>query len=266
MCKIASIILLVFITVAVVNAQTATAEVIKPESAKMEFGIHGGPGNSIFFNERPMQNPRNPKRPVYFGGVLGLSYQYNFTQNVALHIETNYERKGDIYYSIASWDNANVFHEQFAYDRISYVTLPVTARFSAGKRVRFFFDAGLYAGLQVSSQRVVSDTRYTPVTEVAVSDRTTITDINRDIRTVDGGVVTGIGVFLPVGDRVAFTMQARNTVGFANLNANAGLYQNKFYNNSMAVIMGLTFALDKPYNFGPGKKTDPAKRPLEMRY
>jgi hypothetical protein len=267
MCKKFSFVLLGLLGIYLLQAQeTAKPLASNDQSAKMEFGFHGGPGSSIFFNEHPHQNPRNGNRPVYFGGMAGLSYQYNFTKMAALHVEANYERKGDIYYSIAGWDNAEVFHERYAFDRVSYITIPVTARMSFGNRIRFFFDAGLYAGLQISAQRVISDTRYTPVIDIAINDRTSVDDINKDIRTMDGGAVFGIGLFLPVGDRVAFTLQARDHAGFANLNANTGLYQNKFYNNSMAVLMGLSFALDKPYNFGPNKKNAPNGRPLEQRY
>lgn len=259
MCKKTSIVLLALISICLVQAQ-------EQQTPKMEIGIHGGPGASIFFNERPLQNPRNPHRPVYNGGMLGVSYQYNFTKLVALHIETNYERKGDIWYSTGGWDSPNSFRESYAFDRTSYITVPVTARLSFGKTIKFFVNGGLYAGLQISSKRVVSDTRYTPVIDVAITDKTTVTDITRDVRIMDGGVVTGLGLFLPVGKRAAFTLEARNNVGFANLNANTGLYQNKFYNNSTVVLLGLSFALDGHYKVRADKavKEQPAEK--EMKY
>jgi len=253
--KKSSIVLIAVISWCLVQAQ---------EQPKMEFGIHGGPGASIFFNEQPMQNPRNSHRPVYSGGMFGISYQYNFTKMAALHIETNYERKGDIYYSFGGWTNSSTFEESYAFDRISYITVPVTCRLSFGKTIKFFVNGGLYAGLQISSQRVISNTKVTPVIDVALSDKTSATDINRDISMMDGGVVTGLGVFLPVGKRAAFTVEARNNVGFANLNANTGLYQNRFYNNSTVVLLGLSFALDGPYNL---RKSKDVKAPeKEMRY
>lgn len=236
---------------------------------KMEFGAQGGPGGSVFFNERPMLNPRNQYRPMYNGGMAGISYQYNFTRMAALRVETNYEQKGDVYYSIYGYDNANAFRESYAYDRLRYINIPVTARLSFGRNVRFFVNAGMYAGVQVHSQRITSDVTYTPVVDVVLRDRTHTENITKDVTRGDAGVVAGLGVFLPVGNRAAFTIEARNNTGFINQNAGTGLYQNKFYNSNTLLMMGLTFALDKPFpklERRAKKVKEQPVREIEQRY
>lgn len=241
MCKKLSILLLAIAGISLLQAQTTT------DFPKMEFGVQGGPGGSVFFNERPMLNPRNSKRPIYNGGMAGAGFQYNFTKMAALRVEANYEQKGDVYYSIYGYDNANTFRESYAFDRTRNINIPVTARLSFGRNVRFFVNAGMYAGVQVYSQRIISDVTYTPVIDVVLRDRTSARNITKDVTRGDAGVVAGLGVFLPVGSRAAFTIEARNNTGFINQNAGTGLYQNKFYNTNTMLLMGLTFALDKPF-------------------
>lgn len=230
------------------GAQKTAAPEIAAESApfsKMEFGVHGGPGYSIFFNQRPMLNPRNNSRPPYSSFAAGVSYQYNFTKMVGLHIETNYERKGDFYYLLNGWDNQGTFTSSSAYDRISYITVPVTARFSFGKRIRFFLDGGMYAGVTISAQRIMSDSYYSPGADVVYRSQQSNTDLTKDVSTMDGGVVMGAGVLLPIGKLAAFTVQARNNTGFVNQAAKTDLYIGRFYNNSTNLMLGLTFFLDQ---------------------
>lgn len=227
-------------------AQPTTVEAPKPEAsfAKMEFGLHAGPGYSVFFNQNPRLSPRNGKRPPFGSVVAGMSYQYNFTKNVGLHAEVNYERKGDIYYLLSSY-NQGTYINSHAYDRINYITVPVMARFTFGKSVRFFVNGGMYAGLTISARRITNDSYYTPGADVAYKKVATNTDITNDIRQMDAGVVMGAGVLLPVGKVGAFTLEARNNTGFIHQDAKTDLYIGHFYNNATNLMVGFTFYLDR---------------------
>ncbi len=228
---------------AVTTTAQGPADAVVP--AKMEFGISAGPGYSVFFNQNPVQSPRNGKRPVFGSVAAGISYQYNFTKMIGLHIETNYERKGDIYYLNSSWDGNSTFNSSSAYDRIDYVTVPVMARFTFGKHVRFFVNGGVYAGVTIAARRVMNDTYYQPGSEGTFKQTSIKTDITNDVRSFDAGAAMGLGVLLPIGKVAAFTVEARNNTGFINQTGNTDLYIGKFYNNSTNLLLGITFFLDK---------------------
>ncbi len=252
MYKQLSILIMSAVIGTALHSQTAQKETpAKPavkEFPKYEFGIHGAPSYSIFFNEHPAQSPRNPQRPVFAGGMLGFSFQYNFQRMSGLRVEANYERKGDIWYNTSSWNSRREFSRSYASDRISYITVPVLYRASFGKSIRFFVNGGLYAAIRIKAARFMNDLRYTPASvagDAVITENKSKTDITADTRPFDAGAVVGLGVSFPVGNIGALSLEARNNTGFVNVNANTGLYQNKFYNNSTNVILGLSLYLDR---------------------
>jgi hypothetical protein len=208
-----------------------------------ELGFHIGPGFSILYNQQPRLNPRTPNKPVSNAFAAGLTYQYNFTRMISLHAEANYERKGDILYNsshLTTTDAGTMWTHSYAYDRINYITLPVMARFTFGKVIRFFTDAGLYAGFRFSSYRITNNDMVINSGDVTTSSNKIVSDITGSTRTVDGGLVTGLGIGFPLGRSLAFSFEVRNNLGFAKLGTNADVFPNNVYNNSTNFLFGLS--------------------------
>lgn len=213
--------------------------------SRMEFGIHAGPGISTFYNQHPLQSPRNPQKSPYGGALVGFSYLYHFTPIVGLQMEANWERKGDLWYDVASWSENGAFTHSYAYENINYLTLPVTLKLNFGKTVKFFTNTGLYGGVLINAYRVSSDNTRVPGSELSVSQVRTVTDVSSDLRQLDGGVVMGLGISFPLGRFAAFSFEARDNLGLVNLNKGSGLYGNHFYNNNANFIFGLHMLMDK---------------------
>lgn len=210
----------------------------------MEFGISGGGGLSILYNQHPYQNPRTPDKAPYGSTDFGLSYQYNFPQIVSIRAELNLERKGDEMYSTT---NVNLNPEgqlqqvsSYDYDRFNYLTLPVMARLSFGKRIQFFTDLGVYGAALFNATRVTNTSTSLSGSNFTTESGTT-TYMNNGLHNLDAGVVTGVGLSVPVWRGIMFNVEARNNVGLVNINANNEFYGNKLYNDNFVILAGLDF-------------------------
>ena len=141
----------------------------------MEFGINGGAGVSILYNQHPYNNPRTPDKSPYTSTAFGLSYQYNFPKIISIRAELNMERKGDeMYLTNTNTINAEGAPEQitnYGYDKFNYLTLPVMARLSFGKRVQFFTDLGFYVGTLFNAERYTSTTDFVAPGNYSVETR-----------------------------------------------------------------------------------------------
>ena len=217
-----------------------------PSRPAMELGLTGGGGLSILYNQHPMDNPRTPEKAPYTGTAFGVSYQYNFPKIISIRAELNMERKGDVMYSTTTnTTNGEGQPEQvtnYGYDKFNYMTLPVMARLSFGKRVQFFTDLGFYVANLFNAERVTTSTYIVPPGDnIAMTGNNQY--ISQGLHQWDGGVVTGVGLSVPVWRGVAFNLEARNNVGLANINANNQYYGNKLYNDNFNLLVGLNFFL-----------------------
>lgn len=212
----------------------------QPDRFTSQFGIHTGPGVSIMFNEHPRQNPRLHSKPALGSFAFGASYQFNFTPHIALRAEANYERKGDILYNTSQLvqnDAGNIVQYAYTTDRISYLTIPVMARFSFGKTVRFFANTGLYAGFRTGAIRTENTTTYLNQSEATIQQR--LTDLSPNTRKVDGGVVTGLGMAIPFARVLSFTFEVRNNTSFTPVNTVSDAMPVKMYNSNTNFLFGL---------------------------
>jgi Outer membrane protein beta-barrel domain len=228
--------------------QPAIQSVTRPALVKpnMELGITGGGGLSILYNQRPFDNPRTPGKAPYSSTAFGVSYQYNFPKIISIRTELNMERKGDIMYStITNTTNGEgqpVQITNYGYDKFNYLSLPVMARLSFGKRVQFFTDLGFYVSTLFNAERFTSSSYIIPPGD-NVSSSSNTQYISRGLHAWDAGAVTGVGLAIPVWKGVEFNLEARNNLGLANINAGNEYYSNKLYNDNFNLLVGLNFFL-----------------------
>jgi hypothetical protein len=254
MCKTIYLSLILLAAVTTANAQ---------EKTRAEFGVHIGPSLSLMYNEHPRQNPRKPGRPVYNASAFGISGQYNFNRMVALRAEANFEHKGDVLFSSRTYSNAtggeSFFTNSTGYNSIDYFTLPVTVKLSFGKRVQFFTNIGLYMGVNVRARQVITDATFNRGEPGKVTTVTSETDISRDTKRMDGGLVTGLGVAIPLWKTLSLTFEGRNHLGFVNVNNGSELFPGRVRNNSTAFLFGLSFGLNKPAALKDQEKKEKSK-------
>lgn len=167
-------------------------------------GIEGGPGLKKFF----VKNSLNKNYSLSY--VLGGFAEYHVKGKFFLKADLLFENKGQKEPIIYTDLQRNITaHGKFSINA-NYIVIPVLAKFSFGKKIKLFFNAGPYAGLLVQY--------YAKFTGIPKS----ITPF----RTVGGrekmsflalGVTTGIGITIPLNEHIFINSEIRNNLGIYNI-------------------------------------------------
>ena len=105
----------------------------------------GGTWNHYSINKQYMTDYRYVDE---WGGMAGVTTQYNFFEWLGLRAELNFVQRNYRHTRYEYADNLSVRYEN------NYLLLPVTVNFSfGGQRVRGFVNAGIYAGVWLSGKR-----------------------------------------------------------------------------------------------------------------
>ena len=117
-----------------------------------------------------------------------------------------------------------------------YLTLPVLAEFTFGKKVQPFVNAGIYLGVLLNSKTVF---RY--------GDNKTSDNITNDKQRIDVGVMASAGIKVPVKKSCSFVFEVRNNIGLLNVYKNnfPGSERYKTRNYSTSFNVGFSYRFSK---------------------
>lgn len=182
-------------------------------------GPEGGPGLAFLWGNGA--NKTNEKAAV--SGYVAYTFQYNFNKIISLRTEAAYEREGGTYSLGPATQHL----------KSDYMTLPVLARATFGKKVNFFINAGPYWSVLIKLVNQNKD---------SFSGTTTVTDETSRCKRLDAGITTGVGFAVPLGNRMAVTFEARNNTGLYNFNNVAGS-SGIIRNNATHFIFGFRYEI-----------------------
>ena len=155
----------------------------------------------------------------------GLSFQYNSPKIFSIKTNITYERKGPRDQTVSYTDtlgNVKVISEQVDVD---YLTIPILARFSYGKRTKFFFNTGPYFSYILYSEK---NTVYT--------------------KWFDMGLILGTGCVFLINDQLLMTTEVRNNIGFYNIaliDRQSIKNNGKLKNQSINFLLGISYIWNK---------------------
>ena len=164
----------------------------------------------------------------------GLTVQYNLPKVVSFVSGFFYEKKGETVsgHVIYPSGNQEAFKVKYFFN---YITVPLLARFSFGKKIKFFAEGGGFVSYLTRS--------YTRSSGTAVNysnDNTTFF-----YKRPDAGVSAGLGISLPLGEKLLLNIEARNNLGLMNISV-FPVYNNKsLKTNSINLLVNLAYKLGK---------------------
>lgn len=173
----------------------------QPES-KHELAFEGGAGISFI---RGLENIEKYHEPALCF-TAGISYQYSFSENFSFFSALDYERKG----SVVSLQLSGLYvgpEDLKAHTNYNYMVLPLLARYSFGKHLKMFVNAGPYVAYLIKVTSVTEETDFVPHTELDLTDESYRYDL---------GISAGLGLRIPVNEKMAFTVEVRNNLGLVN--------------------------------------------------
>jgi hypothetical protein len=199
------------------------------QTNRFDIGIEAGPGVNFFWGNKPLETYGEPA----VGFAAGLAFRYNFPKHFSIGTSLSFERKGNFMkYSITGFQGVDQVKQMNRYD---YLTLPILARFTVGRRVRFFLNAGPYFGYLIKQS---SKTR-------SSKNGTNNSDFTDSFKRIDIGITTGVGLGIPIKDIFVISLEARNNTGLYDIGNSPFPNGTTMKTNSTNFLVGLTYILGK---------------------
>ena len=192
---------------------------------KFEVGISGGPSLTYSRGNDGLKEFGQPT----FGYAGGVTLQYNFPKIVSLRTNVSYVKKGHKL-KIETTDAqgqplGDLLIGEASFD---YLTLPILARVSFGKKFKFFANIGPYFGFLIN----YAEKRYSFFLEESNVD---------DFKRFDTGITGGIGVSLTVKDRFIVSLEARHNLGLYNISKQTINNDGSLIPNSAELLIGFAY-------------------------
>jgi opacity protein-like surface antigen len=185
------------------------------EKGSFEFGIAAG------LNTSTVQSGTVTNSGTRIGFNAGAFGDYFLSDRWSIKVKLAYDQKG--------WDDGfindvdNGISTKTNY-RLDYLTIPVMANWHFGKTRNWYLNFGPYAGILLSAK------------ETALN-----MDLKDFMQSTDLGLAVGIGVKIPVSDRIKIMIETDGQGGFTDIfKDNEG---SRVQNTRFSLNTGLVFAL-----------------------
>lgn len=192
-----------------------------------DLGLEGGPNISTLIGSSNFNYDINPK----IEGSGGFIFQFNFKNFLSLKTGFSYQRKG---FQLKNDPMLFGFNNPIGIGNkgssLDYITFPILVKASFGEKVRFFVNAGPYAGFMIGK------TDYTDLAGKSSTIKGRFDDVNR----WDFGAAVGVGISIPVRTYWEFSLDIRNYIGMFDI---AKSNQSKYYTNTTDIRFGVAYKL-----------------------
>lgn len=215
-----TLITLAFIAIGITSLQAQT-------SNRYDWGIEGGPNLSTF---RQLNSSSSDPSPIVYGSA-GFIFQYNTKKILSFKTGFSFQRKGfqikDLPFLSPDGNFVKNGKGVFSYD---YITLPLLVKASFGKQVKFFVNAGPYAGVILTR------------TERAILDEKVVYKASgtSGLSNFDFGIAGGIGIAIPIKESWMVHAELRNYFGLYDIDI---WEKNGQYTNTTDLRFGVVYRL-----------------------
>jgi hypothetical protein len=166
------------------------------------------------------------------GGSAGFSFQYNYSNSLSVKTGMTFERKGMAPKTEEIGESGNSIDIVSYRVYFDYITVPILGKITFGEKNNFYINAGTFLGLLIQQ---------TDVKETAVEKL--VTDNTAMFNSIDFGIAIGIGIRVPLNDRINVGIELRNNLGIINTSAVGVINNGSIKTNSTGLLFGLTYGL-----------------------
>tara|TARA_R110002050_G_scaffold11122_2_gene37865 strand:+ start:66940 stop:67626 length:687 start_codon:yes stop_codon:yes gene_type:complete len=205
---------------------------------KFQVGVDGGPSSSqIYGYDSYFGN-------FFFASSLAFSvsstFQYNFTNHIALVSGIGYERKGNQMKDYASYltdEFGNPIGPFKIKVNYNYINIPLQVRYTMGVNdFRFFANFGGYLGLLTNAtSKLVGDSN--PNIDQG--------DISEYIQSSDFGISGGLGTQYAISNAITISLEIRNNLGLYNVSKSASYTGGTNKLNTTNLLIGVNYGFGK---------------------
>jgi opacity protein-like surface antigen len=184
------------------------------EKGSFEFGVPTGLNISTV---RSGSNTNSSGRIAFNAGAFG---DYFFSDRWSIKVKLTYDQKGwnDGFIRL---DNGESVKTDY---KLDYLTIPVMANWHFGKKRNWYLNFGPYAGILLSAKETAFNM-----------------DLKDYIQSTDFGIAMGIGVKIPITEKIKILFEFDQQSGFTDIIKNN--MGSSFQNIRSSINTGLVFAL-----------------------
>jgi len=179
-----------------------TANDVSAQTNRYDLGIEGGP-NLSFLIQKGNSYSSN-RTPTTFVST-GLTFQYNCKKIFSLRTGLSYQQKG--------YQTASEFLYTKNTTRFDYLTVPLLARFTFGRKVNFFVNIGIFGSILLER------------TDQSKSDYYTKNNYQNHSKEGyslwDAGFAGGLGIAVPIKKHWLISLEARNYCGVSDISTDS---------------------------------------------
>ncbi|MGZ5244678.1 MAG: porin family protein [Bacteroidia bacterium] len=210
------------------------------QQSKFEAGVVAGPNYSILYGNWLVNKSADPK----IGLTSGLAFQYNLKKRFTLNANIYFERKGCQNIRESEFLYKDSFLTNFkssSYYHADYISIPILARLTFGKKVKFFINAGPYFSYLLAWNE--SHHFNAPEIREPEYNASYYYNYTENFRRYDFGISSGAGLSFPIQDDYTLTLEARNNLGLANISVRPVVDNKSIKNFSGLLLFGLNYKI-----------------------
>ncbi|MBI9039206.1 MAG: PorT family protein [Bacteroidales bacterium] len=206
----------------------SSSSLIFGQTNKFEVGLEMGPSLKSLYGNDALAND------VSIGFLGGLTFQYNFSKLVSIRTNISFERKGLTTKSIAIDVNGNVIGEIKFHSNFDYLSVPLLCRFTIGKEINFFANAGPYLSYLIKQQDKSNAIGEYPETKI---------DNTHNFKRLDFGLTYGLGMIFPIREKLLLSAEIRNNIGLSNISSLPLVNDGSIKTNSIIILIGIAYRI-----------------------
>jgi hypothetical protein len=198
------------------------------QTNKFDIGVDAGPGLIYMYGNDIITKYNQPS----VGVSADISFQYNINKIFSLKTMLSYDLKGNqatVYFT--NQNGVNTGEKGTIHSYLDYLTLPILAKATFGRKIRFFVNAGPYISALVKTSNNYNNVAY----------------VNGSLKPIDSGIQAGLGLTVPIKQYFELSIEDRNSVGLLNISRQPVINNGTVKTFSSALLVGFN------YKFGKGQ-------------
>jgi hypothetical protein len=174
-----------------------------------------------------------------YGYSTGLTFAWNSSKHFSFQTGISFDHKVYAWQTRTSNDFPVTGTNTKSISSYDYLTVPVLSRFTFGKKVNFFFNAGVYIGFLVKQSDDLEIDHYSSsgFNSYHTNEKGKVNNI-KNYNTLDFGLAGGIGIGIPIKKHWNISLEARDHLGVVNTNKPLEIKL-----NTMNLLIGISYKL-----------------------
>jgi hypothetical protein len=200
------------------------------QNTRFETGIECGPGIIALRGNDIIKQYQD----LSIGFTGSIFFQYNFHKILSFRTNLAFERKGSVTDAILTDLEGNQLGNVRIHSNFDYLTIPFLLKAGFGGKIHWYAQAGPFIGFLVKATSVSIGEEI----DTHTSNETSL------YKRFDIGFTSGIGLSVPIKEKMSASFEIRNNHGLYNISAKSVVNNGTIKTNSFCFLFGIAYTFD----------------------